>query len=126
MDLGLSDKRVLVTGSTAGIGLATARMLAAEGASVTVNGRTQARVDNAVAEILNELPHARVSGIAADLSHNEGCEALINLLPHTDVLVNNLGIFEPKSFGDITDEDWLRFFETNVLSGIRLSRHYVQ
>ncbi|ENA3445636.1 SDR family oxidoreductase [Yersinia enterocolitica] len=126
MDLGLSDKRVLVTGSTAGIGLATARMLAAEGASVTINGRTQARVDSAVVEILNELPHARVSGIAADLSHNEGCEALINQLPHTDVLVNNLGIFEPKSFGAITDEDWLRFFETNVLSGIRLSRHYVQ
>jgi NAD(P)-dependent dehydrogenase (short-subunit alcohol dehydrogenase family) len=126
MDLGLGDKRVLVTGSTAGIGLATARLLAAEGASVIVNGRTQARVDSAVNEILHQLPHARVSGIAADLSHSEGCEMLINQLAHTDVLVNNLGIFEPKSFEDITDKDWLRFFEINVLSGIRLSRHYVK
>src|SRR6266446_4223586 len=100
MDLGLEGKRALVTGSTAGIGLATARALASEGAHVTLNGRTQARVAAAV-------------------------EKLIGQLPDVDVLVNNLGIFEPKPFGEITDQDWLRFFETNVLSGIRLARHYV-
>ena len=125
MDLGLKGKRVLVTGSTAGIGLATARALAAEGAVVTVNGRTQTRVDSAVATLKGELPDAVVSGIAADLSHAEGCEALIRRLPEIDVLVNNLGIFEPKPFEQIADADWLRFFETNVLSGVRLSRHYV-
>lgn len=126
MDLGLKDKRVLVTGSTAGIGLATARALAAEGAHVTVNGRTQARVDSAIDELRGDLPGATVTGIAADLSSSEGCEILIDQLQEIDVLVNNLGIFEPKSFEQITDEDWLRFFETNVLSGVRLSRHYVR
>jgi NAD(P)-dependent dehydrogenase (short-subunit alcohol dehydrogenase family) len=125
MDLGLKGKRALVTGSTAGIGFATARALAAEGAHVTVNGRTHARVDSAVANLRRELPGATVSGIAADLSNGAGCQALIGQLPELDVLVNNLGIFEPKSFEQIPDEDWMRFFETNVLSGIRLSRHYV-
>jgi len=104
MDLGLKGKRALVTGSTAGIGLATALALASEGAHVTLNGRTEARVAAAVEKLKRELPSA---------------------LPELDVLVNNLGIFEPKAFADIPDEDWLRFFETNVLSGIRLSRHYV-
>lgn len=126
MDLGLKGKQVLVTGSTAGIGLATARALAAEGASVTVNGRTQARVDSAVNAIKGGFPNAVITGIAADLSHSEGCETLIRQLPDIDVLVNNLGIFEPKPFEQISDADWLRFFETNVLSGVRLSRHYVQ
>jgi NAD(P)-dependent dehydrogenase (short-subunit alcohol dehydrogenase family) len=125
MDLGLQRKRALVTGSTAGIGLATVRALAREGARVTLNGRTQARVDSAVAELKRELPGAVVDGIAADLSTREGCDALVRRLPDVDVLVNNMGIFEPKAFEQIPDEDWLRFFETNVLSGIRLSRHYV-
>ncbi len=126
MDLGLKGKRALVTGSTAGIGLATARALAAEGAYVTVNGRTQARVGSAVEKLKRELTGATISGIAADLSSGEGCEALIGQLREVDVLVNNLGIFEPKSFEQISDEDWIRFFETNVLSGVRLSRHYVR
>jgi NAD(P)-dependent dehydrogenase (short-subunit alcohol dehydrogenase family) len=125
MDLGLASKRALVTGSTAGIGLATAKALALEGAQVVINGRTQGRVDEAVAAIKADQPEARVSGIALDLSTAEGCRALTAQLPEVDVLVNNLGIFETKAFADIPDADWLRFFETNVLSGIRLSRHYV-
>jgi NAD(P)-dependent dehydrogenase (short-subunit alcohol dehydrogenase family) len=125
MDLGLEGKRALVTGSTAGIGFAAAQALAAEGAQVTVNGRTSRRVDGAVGELRRKLPGAKISGIAADLSGADGCNAVIRQLPDVDVLVNNMGIFEPKAFTDITDEDWLRFFETNVLSGIRLARHYV-
>jgi NAD(P)-dependent dehydrogenase (short-subunit alcohol dehydrogenase family) len=126
MDLGLKGKRALVTGSTAGIGLAAARLLAIEGANVTVNGRTEARVDEAVDRLRRALPGTIVHGIAADLSTGDGCRALIGRLPDVDVLVNNLGIFEPKAFDQIPDEDWIRFFETNVLSGVRLARHYVQ
>jgi NAD(P)-dependent dehydrogenase (short-subunit alcohol dehydrogenase family) len=126
MDLGLRGKRALVTGSTAGIGFAAARALAIEGAKVTVNGRTEARVDSAVSRLLGELSGATVDGVAADLSTGDGCQALIRRLPDVDVLVNNLGIFEPKPFDQIPDADWMRFFETNVLSGIRLARHYVR
>ncbi len=126
MDLGLKGKRALVTGSTAGIGFATARALAIEGAHVTVNGRTEARVAAAVDRLKRETPGATVGGIVADLSGSAGCRSLLAQLPDVDVLVNNMGIFEPKPFGDITDEDWMRFFETNVLSGIRLARHYVR
>ncbi|WP_280155317.1 SDR family oxidoreductase [Piscinibacter sp. XHJ-5] len=125
MDLGLSTKHALVTGSTAGIGLATACALAREGAAVTVNGRTQRRVDEAVAQVRKAAPRAAVNGIALDLSTADGCRAITEVLPDVDVLVNNLGIFEPKPFEDIPDEDWLRFFEVNVMSGVRLSRHYV-
>jgi NAD(P)-dependent dehydrogenase (short-subunit alcohol dehydrogenase family) len=126
MDFGLKGKGALVTGSTAGIGFATARALAAEGASVTVNGRTEARVQDAVARLRSDVPGAHVDGIAADLGSSAGCSALLSRLPEVDVLVNNLGIFEPRSFEQITDEDWLRFFEVNVLSGVRLARHYVR
>jgi len=126
MDLGLNGKRALVTGSTAGIGLATARALANEGAHVTVNGRTKARVGDAVDRLRGRLPKGTVDGIAADLSNGAGCRAVIDHLPDVDVLVNNLGIFEAKPFEEIPDEDWIRFFETNVLSGIRLARHYVR
>src|ERR1700687_3823025 len=126
MDLGLKGKRALVTGSTAGIGFAAARALAAEGAIVVLNGRTKERVDEAVERLQAKLPGAAVGGIAQDLGTAKGCRALIVQLPDIDVLVNNLGIFEPKPFEQISDEDWLRFFETNVLSGIRLARHYVQ
>jgi len=126
MDFGLREKRALVTGSTAGIGFATVRALANEGAHVTLNGRTEARVSDAVDRIRRELSNATVDGIAADLSSGDGCRTLIGYLPEVDVLVNNLGIFEPKPFEQIPDEDWIRFFETNVLSGIRLARHYVR
>lgn len=126
MDFGLTGKRALVTGSTAGIGFATAHALASEGAHVTVNGRTRSRVGSAVDQLRRKLSGATVAGIAADLSNSEGCQALIDQLPEVDVLVNNLGIFEPKPFEQISDDDWIRFFETNVLSGIRLARHYVR
>ncbi len=126
MDYGLKGKRVLVTGSTAGIGLAVARALLAEGAVVTVNGRSMQRVDTALEALRHSVPGATVDGFAADLGTRAGCESLIAHLPDIDVLVNNMGIFEPKPFAGISDEDWMRFFETNVLSGVRLSRHYVK
>jgi NAD(P)-dependent dehydrogenase (short-subunit alcohol dehydrogenase family) len=126
MDLGIAGKRALVTGSTAGIGLATAEALGREGAQVIVNGRTAARVDAAVAALRQALgPAARVEGIAADLGDAAGCNKVIEAFPQLDILVNNMGIFEPKPFAEISDADWLRFFASNVMSGIRLSRHYV-
>jgi NAD(P)-dependent dehydrogenase (short-subunit alcohol dehydrogenase family) len=125
MDLQLQGKRALVTGSTAGIGLAAARALAQEGAAVVVNGRTAARVDEALAALRAAAPDADVAGVAADLGTAAGCAAVTRQVPEVDVLVNNVGIFEPKPFEEIPDEDWLRFFETNVLSGVRLARHYL-
>jgi len=125
MDLGLKGKRVLVTGSTLGIGFAAAELFAREGASVTINGRSEGRVATAVERLRTAAPAADVTGIAADLGTATGCAAVIAQRPELDVLVNNMGIFEPKPFEQIADEEWLRFFETNVLSGIRLARHYV-
>ena len=125
MDLQLTNKRALVTGSTAGIGFAIASLLAQEGASVVVNGRSQQRVDDALQRIRSENKSAQVTGIAADLGTKEGVALLTGQLTAVDILVNNLGIFEPKLFPEITDEDWLRFFEVNVLSGVRLSRFYL-
>ncbi len=124
MDLQLQNKKALVTGSTAGIGLAIATALAREGADVIVNGRTEARVDEAVAKI-RAVAKGSVSGVAADASTHAGTELLDSLHPNIDVLVNSLGIFEPKPFAEIPDADWLRFFEVNVLSGVRLSRAYL-
>jgi hypothetical protein len=126
MDLQLQGKRALVTGSTAGIGFAAALGLAREGAEVVVNGRDRARADRAADLIRDQVPGARVTVIAADLSSASGCADLIRAVPELDVLVNNLGIFEPKPFAEIEDADWLRFFETNVMSGVRLSRYYLQ
>jgi NAD(P)-dependent dehydrogenase (short-subunit alcohol dehydrogenase family) len=125
MDLGLTGKCALITGSTAGIGYATAERLAREGARVVINGRTSARVAAAVRSIQALVPTAEVSGIAADVSTAAGCAQVITEQGQVDVLVNNMGVFEPKPFERIPDEDWLHFFEANVLSGIRLSRHYV-
>jgi NAD(P)-dependent dehydrogenase (short-subunit alcohol dehydrogenase family) len=125
MDLGLAGKRALVTGSTAGIGFAAARALAREGAHVTVNGRTHERVSQALASLSGEHPDATLDGVAADLGTAEGCRLLVERLADVDILVNNMGIFEPKPFEEIPDDDWIRFFEVNVLSGIRLARHYV-
>jgi NAD(P)-dependent dehydrogenase (short-subunit alcohol dehydrogenase family) len=125
MDLELKGKRALVTGSTAGIGHAIARLLAAEGAAVVVNGRTEARVAEAVRAIAEAVPGAAVSGAAADLSTADGPRRLVRALPEADILINNAGIFEPKPFEEIPDEDWLRFFQVNVMSGVRLTRHYL-
>ena len=124
MDLQLAGKTALVSGSTAGIGFAIAEALAREGANVIVNGRTQARVEGAVQK-LTGLGGGRVRGVAADLSTAEGAARVAEAVPSLDVLVNNLGIFEPKPFGEIPDADWTRFFEANVLSGVRLSRTYL-
>jgi NAD(P)-dependent dehydrogenase (short-subunit alcohol dehydrogenase family) len=125
MDLHLTGKRALVTGSTAGIGFATAELLAREGASVIVNGRTEERVRSALGRLKHTVPSATVEGVAADVGTAEGCAAVTARFGEVDVLVNNMGIFEPKPFEQIPDADWLHFFEANVLSGIRLSRHYV-
>jgi NAD(P)-dependent dehydrogenase (short-subunit alcohol dehydrogenase family) len=125
MDLQLTNKTALVSGSTAGIGFAIASLLAQEGAAVVVNGRSQKRVDEALASIRRTQQGARVTGIAADLGGREGVELLTSSLSQIDILVNNLGMFEPKPFTDISDSDWLRFFEVNVLSGVRLSRFYL-
>ncbi len=126
MDLQLKGKTALVTGSTAGIGRAIAQTLAAEGATVLVNGRSTARAERTVAELRAELgADATLVAAPGDLGTAAGCAALLAAHPDVDVLVNNLGIFEPKAFEDIPDADWLRFFEVNVLSGVRLSRHYL-
>ena len=125
MDLKLAGKIAMVTGSTAGIGLAIAKSLVTEGAHVYMNGRTQERVDAAMGEIRSQVPRAKVDGIVADFSSVAGAEAVIAKLPSVDVLVNNVGIFEPKPFAEIPDADWLRFFEINVMSGVRLTRHYL-
>jgi NAD(P)-dependent dehydrogenase (short-subunit alcohol dehydrogenase family) len=123
MDLGLKGKRALVTGSTAGIGFAIARLLAREGARVYVNGRTEARVHKAIAQI--GAVEGEVDGIAADLGTEEGAGKLYSHIDSLDILVNNLGIFEAKPFLEIPDADWRRFFEVNVLSGVRITRHYL-
>jgi NAD(P)-dependent dehydrogenase (short-subunit alcohol dehydrogenase family) len=125
MDLKLVGKCALVTGSTAGIGLAIARSLAREGVHVYLNGRTQMRVDSAIEAIKADLPNARVEGIIADFASASGAEAVISTLTSVDILVNNVGIFEPKPFAEIPDADWYRFFEINVMSGVRLARHYL-
>jgi NAD(P)-dependent dehydrogenase (short-subunit alcohol dehydrogenase family) len=126
MKIDLTGKTALVTGSTSGIGHAIAKGLAATGAQVVVNGRSQGKVDAAIATITKVVPGAKVKGVAADVSTAEGCNALASALPEVDILINNAGIFEPKGFFDIPDEDWTRFFEVNVMSGIRLSRAYMQ
>lgn len=125
MDLELKNKQAFVSGSTAGIGLAIANRLAREDAEVWVNGRKQARVDEAIAEIKNEYGNAKVRGIAADLGTAAGCAEVVRQLPQLDILVNNLGIFEPKPFAEIQDGEWEKFFAVNVLSGVRLSRAYL-
>ena len=125
MDLGLKGKRAFVTGSTAGIGLAIAAALAKEGAAVTVNGRTKERVERAISQVRKEAASAEVDGLAADLGTADGCREAIKRYPNLDILVNNVGIFEAKPFEEIPDEDWIRLFEVNVLSGVRLSRHYL-
>src|SRR5260221_1304586 len=125
MNLGLQGKLAGVSGSTAGIGLAIAAALAAEGAKVVVNGRTQARVDAAIKAIKQRASGADLRGVPVDLGTAPGVESFLRQVPAADVLVNNLGIFEPKPFLEIPDADWVRFFEVNVLSGVRLARAYL-
>ena len=125
MNLELTDKTALVSGSTKGIGFAIASQLAAEGARVMVNGRSDSSVNSALEQIRKAVPDAKVEGFAGDLATATATEQLRKLLPAVDILVNNLGIFEPKPFDEIPDEDWRRFFEVNVLSGVRLSRAYL-
>jgi NAD(P)-dependent dehydrogenase (short-subunit alcohol dehydrogenase family) len=125
MKIDLSGRTALVTGSTSGIGHAIVKGLAAAGAGVVVNGRTQGKVDAAAAAIAKAMPGAKVRGVAADVSTAAGCKTLAGALPEVDILINNAGIFEPKGFFDIPDDDWSRFYEVNVMSGVRLSRAYL-
>jgi NAD(P)-dependent dehydrogenase (short-subunit alcohol dehydrogenase family) len=123
MDLHLKGKTALVTGSTAGIGLEIARKLAAEGADVIITGREQTKLDQAI-DAIRRSGGGTVRGVVADAATAEGAVALLKAAPDVDVLVNNLGIYEVKPFGEITDDDWRRYFEVNVLSGARLARQY--
>src|SRR5580658_11037656 len=125
MDLKLTGRRALVSGSTKGIGLAIATALVREGARVVTNGRTEASVSAALSEIRGAVPNAAVERFAGDLATPQAAELLGRTFPAVDILVNNLGIFEPKPFEQIPDDDWRRFFEVNVLSGVRLSRMYL-
>jgi NAD(P)-dependent dehydrogenase (short-subunit alcohol dehydrogenase family) len=126
MKIDLSGKTALVTGSTAGIGLAIAKGLAASGASVVINGRGKSRVEAVAGGLAQEVSGSKVRGIAADVSTATGCKALVAALPEVDILINNAGIFEPKDFFEIPDEDWIHIFEVNVMSGVRLSRAYMR
>jgi NAD(P)-dependent dehydrogenase (short-subunit alcohol dehydrogenase family) len=125
MKIDLRNRHAVVTGSTSGIGFAIAQGLAEAGADVVINGRTQKNVDAAGKRLVERVAQAKVEGVAADLSRADGVAAFIERVPKTDILVNNLGIFEPKPYDAITDADWQRFFDTNVMSGVRLSRHYL-
>jgi NAD(P)-dependent dehydrogenase (short-subunit alcohol dehydrogenase family) len=125
MDLGLRGKTAVVSGSTAGIGLAIATTLAAEGAKVVINGRTEARVAAALDQIRQRVANAELRGVAADLGTSSGIDIFLQQVTEADVLVNNLGIFEAKPFAEIPDADWMRLFEVNVLSGVRLTRKYL-
>lgn len=124
MDLKLDGRSALITGSTAGIGYAIARGLAAEGAQVAITGRTQKSVDAALARLRKELPRASAQGVAADCATAEGAQAVFARVSEVEILVNNLGIYGRMPFFDIPDAEWQRYFEVNVLSGIRFARHY--
>jgi NAD(P)-dependent dehydrogenase (short-subunit alcohol dehydrogenase family) len=125
MDLQLTDKVALVSGSTAGIGLAIATTLAQEGATVVINGRTDERVRAAIDAIKQQAPDVKLQGLAADLGTVEGANALFQQVPDLDILVNNLGIYGAKPFAEISDDEWMKFLEVNVMSGVRLSRYYL-
>jgi NAD(P)-dependent dehydrogenase (short-subunit alcohol dehydrogenase family) len=126
MDLDLSGKLALVTGSTRGIGLASAKGLAGMGAEVIVNGRERAAVFDAIAQIARLAPKARLHPAPFDLGGAKGCADMVEHFGEVDILVNNLGIYEPKPFFEIEDDDWSRMFEVNVMSGVRLTRHYLK
>ena len=123
MNLQLNNKRAFISGSTQGIGYAIAKSLLEEGASVVINGRSQDKLDRAVKKLKQKLPEANISGIAADFNDSKQVEELLLTLSDIDILINNVGLFELKPFEEITDDDWKRYFEVNVMSGVRLSRH---
>jgi len=125
MDFQLSGKLALVTGSTGGIGLAIAAALAGEGAAVIINGRSKERVTEAIGKVLQKYPHVKLEPLIADLSTAKAVTQAVNAFPQVDILINNLGSYEPKPFEEISDEDWQTIIETNVMSGVRLSRHYL-
>ena len=125
MDLQLSGKLALVTGSTAGIGLAIGSTLAGEGATVIINGRSEKRVTEAIQKIRQQHPHGKLEALIGDLSKGETVKQATSSFPRVDVLINNLGIYEVKSFENMLDEDWAAIIETNFMSGVRLSRHYL-
>lgn len=125
MKIDLSGKSAVVSGSTAGIGYAIAKGLANAGAAIVVNGRTEERTREAAAKLTTEVPGAHVTSVPGDLANADGLSRFIDEVPDADILVNNVGIFEPKPFLEILDEDWERFFQVNVMSGVRLSRHYL-
>lgn len=125
MHIDLSGKRAIVTGSTAGIGLAIVKGLAACGASVVLNGRSQDSVEAALKGVSEELPQCDVTGFSGDLSTADGCAAMVKEYPECDILVNNLGIYGPQDFFDTNDEDWSRYIDINVMSGVRLARAYL-
>ncbi|MBF1803248.1 SDR family NAD(P)-dependent oxidoreductase [Alloalcanivorax profundimaris] len=126
MRIDLSGKKAVVSGSTAGIGFGIAEGLARAGADVVITGRTAERVNDATARLQKAVPEASVAGVAADLGTADGCRTLIDAHPEADVLVNNVGIFQPTPFFEILDEDWENFFQVNVMSAVRLSRHYAR
>ncbi|WP_072682094.1 SDR family NAD(P)-dependent oxidoreductase [Arcobacter sp. LA11] len=125
MDLKIKNKIALITGSTQGIGLATAMKLCEEGAKVVINGKNKEKLKKAILKIKKKFPEAKIEGIVADLKSLEGCNHLISKIPHIDILINNLGVFEPKEFKDITEKEWIDMFNINVMSGVRLSQHYL-
>lgn len=125
MDLQLTNKRALITGSTKGIGKAIATTMAQEGANVIINGRSQAAVDSVVAELHTKFPKVGITGAAYDLSDDQALAELYQQIPTVDVLINNMGIFKPMDYFDITDEDWQRFIDINVMVGNKLARHYM-
>lgn len=125
MDLKLTGQRALVTASSGGIGLEIARSLAAEGATVAINGRTAESVDKAISSLKKDLPDARLEALASDNGTAAGVEETLRQFPEVDILVNNLGIYEAVGFFDETDEAWQRLFEVNIMSGVRLARHYL-
>jgi NAD(P)-dependent dehydrogenase (short-subunit alcohol dehydrogenase family) len=126
MKIDLTNKTAIVTGSTAGIGFAIAKGLAESGASVVINGRTPAAVESALAELKSALPGASVRGVAADQGTAEGVATLLAAVPQADILVNNVGIYGPQDFFDLPDDQWQRFFDVNVMSGVRAARAYLQ
>jgi len=125
MKIDLTGRKAIVTASTSGIGLAIARGMVAAGAGVVINGRRPEVTDAAVTGLRQQFPGSNIQGVSADLGNKDGVDRLIDMAGEADILVNNLGIYERVEFFDISDDEWMRFFEVNVLSGIRLARHYM-